>query len=90
MPTDIFLFFKELNTYQIVAGTLASNKLLPDFMDTTIIWESLAGTLIFAAANILFFEIRRLLRTYLNKFKSLQDPQEFENNPQLDKGSSEI
>jgi hypothetical protein len=44
----------------------------------TIINEILAGAFIFAAANIVFFEVRSFLRTYLNKFKSLQDPQDFE------------
>jgi hypothetical protein len=79
---------KNRNTYQAVAGTLASNKLLPSFMDATIIWESLAGAFIFAAGNMLFFEIRNFLRTYLDKFKSLQDPPDFECGSQPHKDSS--
>jgi hypothetical protein len=58
-------------------------------MDATIIWESLAGAFIFAAGSMLFFEIRSFLRTYLNKFQSLQDPQDF-NSSELPKDISEI
>jgi hypothetical protein len=56
-------------------GKLARNKLIPEFMDT-MMWEILAGILIFAAANMAYFEIRRLiqlLRGYFNKSKSLPD-----------------
>jgi hypothetical protein len=50
---------------------LARNKLLPDFMDT-MTWQTLAGFLIFAAGNVAYFEIRRLirfLRTHFNESK---------------------
>ena len=39
-------------------------------------WQILVGVLIFAAGNVAYFEIRRLiqfLRTYFNESKSLQD-----------------
>jgi hypothetical protein len=72
-----------------VIGGLASNKLLPGFMDTTIN-EILAAAFIFAAANMLFFEARKFLRNYLNQFKSLHDPQDCENSQMPHEGSSEI
>ena len=49
---------------------------MPEFMDTMMMWEILTGILIFAAANMVYFEIRRLiqfLRTHFNKSKSAQD-----------------
>ena len=95
MPTDMFLsetcnIYEECASHVRIKAHLAGNKLLPGVMDTTIIWEGVIGALIFAIGSILFFEIRRFLRTYINKFKSLQDPPDFESNRLPDKGSPEI
>ena len=37
------------------------------------LWEILAGILIFAAGNIAYFEVRRLVHFWRNKSKSMQD-----------------
>jgi hypothetical protein len=79
---------ESMPAYPVIGG-LASNKLLPGFMDTTIN-EILAAAFIFAAANMLFFEARKFLKNYLNQFKSLQDPQDFENGRLPHEDSSEI
>jgi hypothetical protein len=45
-------------------------------MDDTMKWEMLIGVLIFAAGNVAYFEIRRLIqfiRTSFNESKLLQD-----------------
>jgi hypothetical protein len=52
---------------------LARNKLVRGCMDT-MMWEILAGTLIFAAANIVYFEIRRLIK-FLRNYSKSKPPQ---------------
>jgi hypothetical protein len=70
-PMRLVTFGVCLGSGPLFFRKLARNKLLSDFMDT-MTWQTLAGLLIFAAGNVAYFEIRRLiqfLQTHFNESK---------------------